>query len=224
MGQVAYAGGGGIALVDSGAGYIETATQATAQLSATITSGANVLIVFATSTEAAAGRYPTGITYNTTETMTLISGANANADWYGGAFPSCSIWYLVNPSVGSPHNIDATWNNSTDNHAIAWASFSGVSTIDGGAGNNSPVDTDESSASATATGFTSGDYAIGVALANSGSVTGMTAGQTALVSNFGSAGVNNQATSEYYTSSGALTWTIAGATSAWAACAAMLNP
>ena len=225
MGQVAYGGGGGgVALVDSGAGYIETNSQTTVTLSATVTAGANLLVVFTTGTVDSANTHPTGVTYNGVA-MTNLSAANANADWYGSTYPTSDIWYLLSPATGAAHNIVATWAASKDSHALAWSSFSGANAttpMSGGVGANAPADTDESSTSVTPTGFTSGDIIVGVATARSGSITSLTAGQTSLVA-FGNAGVNNMSLSQYRTTTGAITSTIVGDTSSWASSAGVIK-
>lgn len=108
-----------ILLDDTSSGRDETAAS-TITVSHICTGQNLILVAFVASRDNPNdGADPTGVTWNTTESMTLVSNTSDAGQISG------NWWYLINPSTGT-HDIVATWSSDKDQRLLISHSYTGA--------------------------------------------------------------------------------------------------
>lgn len=202
-----------VAIVDTGL-KAKTGTLGTTLTlaSQTLTSGANVLVVWTHSFSSIAA---TGVTFNGSALTSLGSKTH---DWFGSII-TIQMWYVENPTTGSAADIVATWGSSLRDRILTAASFSGYGSW-GTVYTNSPS-TNAKSANPTVTiaDWASGDYALGGLI---DTYYDATEGGTLIAADHAAFNDDIGANSQYKTADGSLTWTMLS--EQWATIGARIIP
>lgn len=200
-----------IAVVNTGAEAHSTVSTASITTSATIGSGANLLVVFTNNVGTVTC---TGVTYNSIPLTSLgVSSSN-----FFGNINRVEMWYLINPPIGTPYNLIAAFSAAQQDMGFTWQSFSGYDHFGTFYANNSPLNAVSANGNVTVSDWASGDYTVGSIL---DTVELVTSNDTEMGHYISASNNDNHVSTAYTTTDGILNWT--HGSTPWAACAVAIK-